>query len=54
MPKINLTPIIHSNNCCLRQRLSLTTNLVAQNWARLGPANPHVHSSLLNLMNNAG
>ncbi|MDY0348291.1 MAG: LPP20 family lipoprotein [Tenuifilaceae bacterium] len=49
-----LTPIIHPNNCCLRQRLSFTTNFAAQNWVQLSRGNPHLHSSLTNLMNNAG
>jgi hypothetical protein len=49
-----LTPIIHSNNWGLRQRPSLTTNLVTQNWVPLCRGNPHLHSSLISLMNNAG
>jgi hypothetical protein len=51
---LDLAPIIHSNNCCLRQRLSVTTNFVAQNWTRLGKGNPLLHSSLTNLMSNSG
>jgi hypothetical protein len=50
----NLTPIVHSNNCCLRQHLGLTTNFGTQNWAQLSRGNPHLHSSLPNLMSNAG
>jgi len=51
---IALTPIIHSNNWGLRQRLSLTTNFIAQNWAQPCRGNPHLYSSLTNLMSNAG
>ena len=50
----SLSPIIHSNNCCLRQRLSFTTNLVTQNWARLCRGSSHSHSFFVNLMSNAG
>lgn len=42
------------NNWGLRHRLSLTTNFVSQYWAQLGRGNPHLHSSLKKLMNNAG
>ena len=45
---------ILKNFPCLRQWLSLTTNFVTQNWVQLSRGNPHLHSSLLNMMNNAG
>jgi hypothetical protein len=45
---INITPIIRNNNYYLRQQLSLVTNFVTQNWARLcrsmfrlSESNPH-------------